>query len=197
MLQLLRDNHEVKKILLNKEFFSNLGWFDAFLSQYNGVTYYHQSQYHSQMNLDASLTGLGAVFQNMVYSLPLPRGYMGYNIVHLEILNILVTCKIWANHWTNKRIQIWCDNHMVVEVLTNGKCRDNTLAVCARKIWFISVIYNFQIKVQHISGQKNVTADILSSWTNSPADNIRFQNLVPSCVWIPTYLDLALLNYDI
>ena len=58
MLQLLRDNYEVKKILQIKEFFVDFGWFDAFLTQYNGVTYYHQSQCHSQKHLDASLTGL-------------------------------------------------------------------------------------------------------------------------------------------
>ena len=85
MLQLLRDNHEVKKIILTKDFFLDLGWFDAFHTQYNGVTYYDQTTCHSQMHLDASLTGLGAVFQDMVYSLPLPRGYMGYNIVQLEL----------------------------------------------------------------------------------------------------------------
>ena len=147
------------------------------------------------MHLDASLTGLGAVFQNMVYSFPLPRGYMGYNIVHPEILNIVVACKVWANYWANKRIHIWCDNQAVV--LTTGKCRDNTLAVCARNIWLISAIYNFQIKIQHTAGQKNVTADLLSRWTNSPEDNIKLHNLVPSCVWIPTHLDLTLLNYDI
>ena len=136
MLQLLRDNPEVKKILLTKEFFLDLGWFDAFLT-YNGVTYYHQSQCHSQMHLDASLTGLGAVFHYMVYSLPLSRGYMGYTIVHLEILDIVVACKVWANYWANKRIQIWCDNQAVVEVLTTGKCKDKTLPVCAKNIWFI------------------------------------------------------------
>ena len=73
----------------------DLGWFDAFLTQYDGVTYYDQT---NCLHLDASLTGLGAVFHNMVYSLPLPRGYMGYNIVQLEILNMVVPCKVWANH---------------------------------------------------------------------------------------------------
>ena len=52
-------------------------------------------------------------------------------------------------------------------------------------------------KVQHISGQKNVTADLLSRWIDSLADNEKLQNLVPGCVWIPTHLDLTLLNYDI
>ena len=114
MLELLRDNYDIKKILLTKEFFLDLGWFDAFRTYYNGVTYYHQTTCHSDMHLHTSLTGLGGVYGNMVYSLPLPRGYMGYNIVQLEILNIVVACKIWANHWSNKRIKIWCDNQAYV-----------------------------------------------------------------------------------
>ena len=80
-------------------------------------------------------------------------------------------------YWSNKRITIWCDNQAVVEVLTTGKCRDNIRSVCARNIWLISAIYNFQIKVQHISGQRNATADLLSIWTNShsgPAQLVTF-----------------------
>ena len=42
-----------------------------------------------------------------------------------------------------------------------------------------------------------MTADLLSRWTNSPADNAKLKDLVPGCVWIPTHLDLTLLNYDI
>ena len=69
---------------------------------------------HAEIHLDASLTGLGAIFDNMVYSLPIYRNYMGYNIVQLEILNILVACKVWAAHWSNKHIKIWCNNLAVV-----------------------------------------------------------------------------------
>ena len=159
----------LRKILLTKEFFLDLGWFDAFLTQYNAVTYYHQSQCHSQMHLDAFLTGLGAVFHNMVYSLPLPRGYMGYTIVHLEILNIVVACKVWANYWASKRIQIWCDNQAVVEVLTTGKCKDKILAVCARNIWLISAIKNFQINAPVPPSDwpaiQSVTLIPVQSWT--------------------------------
>ena len=149
------------------------------------------------MHLDASLTGLGAVFHNMVYSLPLPKGFMGYSIVHLEILNIVVACKVWATYWANKQIKIWCDNQAVVEVLTTGRCKDNILAVCARNIWLISAMYNFQIKIQHISGQKNVIADLLSRWTGSSLDNNRLKSLVPEFIWIPTHIDLTSLNFCI
>ena len=61
----------------------------------------------------------------------------------------------------------------------------------------MAYISNFHIKVQHITGQKNVTADLLSRWTDSSVDNTRLNTLVPHCVWIPTHLDLTILNYEI
>ena len=48
------------------------------------------------------------------YALPIPKNYNNYNIVHLEVLNIVVALKVWAVHWSNKRIS---DNMAVVEVL--------------------------------------------------------------------------------
>ena len=102
MLKTLQDNASKQKILLNAQFFRDLHWFNVFLSQYNGVTFYDNLTCNAEIHLDASLTGLGAIFDKMVYSLPIERNYMGYNIVQLEILNILVACKVWAPHWSNK-----------------------------------------------------------------------------------------------
>ena len=68
------------------------------------------------IHLGASLTGLGGHFDSMVYSLPIPLGFMDYTIVHLEILNIVVAAKISATHWSNQKVQIFCDNMAVVEV---------------------------------------------------------------------------------
>ena len=38
MLALLRNNHNVDKILLNQPFFKDLAWFNTFLHEFNGVT---------------------------------------------------------------------------------------------------------------------------------------------------------------
>ena len=179
MLQMLRDNAHKTKILLNDQFFRDLTWCNVFLKQYNGVTFYDQINCHAKVHLDASLTGLGAIFDNMVYCLPIPMNYMDYNIVQLEILNILVACKIWASHWPNKCIKIWRNNLAVVEVLNSGKSRDQTLATCARNIWLLSAMHNFQIIVHHIPGKSNVTADLLSRWSNSNVDHQRLQQLAP------------------
>ena len=105
---------------------------------------------------------------------------MGYNIVELEIFNILVACKVWAAHWSNKRIKIWCDNLVVVEVLNSGRSRDDTLATCTRNIWLLSVIYDFDIILYHIPGRDNTIADLLSRWTNSHKDYEKLYQLVPA-----------------
>ena len=117
-----------------------------------------------QVYQDVSLTGLGGAYNSMLYALPLKRGYMGYTIVHLEILNILVACKIWASHWENKKVQIFCNNLAVVEVLTKDKARDAMLATCSRNIWLLSYLYNVQFTFSHIAAVKNTLADLMSRW---------------------------------
>ena len=59
----------------------------------------------TQVHLDACLSGVGASFESMVYALPIPKNYKNYNIVHLELLNIVVALKVWAVHWLNKKNQ--------------------------------------------------------------------------------------------
>ena len=197
MLQLLRDNVDTRKILITAEFRSDLAWFNCFLPHYNGVTYYDQPYCHSEVYLDACLTGLGGAYNSMVYALPIPKDYLDYNIAHLEILNIVVALKVWATHWANQRIRIHCDNMAVVEVLSSGRARDPTLALIARNIWLICAIFHIHIVVVHIPGKSNILADLLSRWQFT-ADNCKnLAHILPDYSWISTHLDLTLLNYRI
>ena len=86
MLETLRDNVDNTKILLTEQFFRDLNWFNVFLKQYNGITFYDSLNCYAEIHLDASFTGLGAIFDSMIYSLPINKNYMGYNIVQLEFL---------------------------------------------------------------------------------------------------------------
>ena len=197
ILQLLKDNFENTKILLTTEFFKDLAWFNAFLSQFNGITYYDQKFSRIPVHLDASLIGLGGHFDSMVYSLPIPLGFMGYTIVHLEILNIIVAAKIWATHWSNQRVQIFCDNMAVLEVLTSGKTRDTTLATCARNLWLIAAIFKIDFIFSHIPGVKNTLADLLSRWQDDSHHTQKLHNLVDKPIWVDTHIDLTCLNSTI
>ena len=104
------------------------------------------------------------VFESMVYALPIPKNHNNYNIVHLELLNIVVALKVWAVHWSNRQIKIHCDNMAVVQVLQKGRARDATLALMARNVWLICALFNIQILVCHILGKDNTLADLLSRW---------------------------------
>ena len=131
----------------------------------------------------------------MVYSLSIPLGFRDYTIVHLELLNIVVAAKIWTQHWSNQKIQIFCDNMAVVEVLTTGKTRDVTLATCARNLWLIAALYNIDFTFSHIPGVENTVADLLSCWNNDPHQIQKLEKLVPQPIWIDTHIDLTLLNH--
>ena len=175
----------------------DLAWFNSFLTHYNGVTYYEQKICHSEVHLDACLTCLGGNFESMVYALLLPKGYMNYNIAHLEILNIVVAPKVLAKYWANKCIKVNCNNMAVVEVLRTDRARDNTLALLARNIWLICAIFNIHIIVLLIPGRNNVLAYLLSRWQFSSANHEALCQLLPNPTWIPTHLDLTLLNYSV
>ena len=96
MLHLLRTTHDTHVINLNNDFHQNLNWFVMFLTQYNGVTFYDNHVVQETIVLDACLQGLGGTFT-------IPLGFKDYEIVHLEILNIVVALKIWAHRWKDKK----------------------------------------------------------------------------------------------
>ena len=197
MLELLRENVHTSKILLTTAFFKDLAWFNTFLENYNGVTFYDQPNSNIEVHLDACLTGLGGHFGNLIYTLPIPIGFQNYDITQLEMLNIVVAAKIWASHWSNKRICIFSDNMAVVQVLTTGKARDQVLATCARNIWLIAALNNIQFQFSHIPGKNNVLADLLSRWNLIRNPMCNLQSLITNYVWIPTHLTLTCLNHSI
>ena len=57
----------------------------------------------------------------MVYALDIPFGYNNHDISQLEMLNIVVVSKLWAYPWIDKKIQIYCDNMAVAQVLTTDR----------------------------------------------------------------------------
>ena len=167
----------------------------SFLSQYNGVTYYDHTFSRIPVHLDACLTGQGGKFGSMVYALPIPLGFKGYSILHLEILNIVVAAKIWASHWADKKIQIFCDNMAVVDVLNTGKARDTTLATCARNLWMTAATFNIDFIFSHIPGVQNSIADLLSRRNHNSKHLEKLLSLTQTPVWVDTHIDLTELNY--
>ena len=197
MLQLLRDTPDRNFVVLHTDFYRDLTWFNTFLAQYNGITFYDNQIIHATVFLDACLQGLGGAFDNMVYALPIPLGFKNYTIVHLEILNLVVALKLWGSHWKDKTVEIKCDNMAMVEVLRSGRARDSILAMCARNIWLLAAMFNVKLVINHIPGSHNTVADLLSRWQGTWADNHKLQNILTHHIWIPAHIDLTILNEHI
>ena len=115
---------------------------------------------------------------------------MGYNIAHLEMLNVVVALKVWGQQWANKCVRLFCDNQAVVEVLSSGRAQDQILAMCVRNVWLLTASYNIALLVSHIQGTKNNVADLLSRWRNTNEDVQKLHQLIECPVWANTHIGI-------
>ena len=103
MLDLLRQNYDATTIKLTQAFRRDLRWFAKFVDKYNGVSMYNRRRNDHVIELDACLDGLGGVWKNCVYHVPIPRHYLGLTIVHLKMINIFVAAKVFGPFWATKK----------------------------------------------------------------------------------------------
>ena len=194
MLGTLRNTSNPGRIALSDDFHRDLKWFDQFLPYYNGVSMYAYKRARSVIELDACLTGLGGRWENFVYHLPLPRGFRNLDIVHLEMLNIVLALRLFAQYWTGTRILIKCDNDAVVKVQNAGKARDPYLGACARNVWYMAALSDIDLQYVHVLGKNNVVADLLSRWQYTTENVSQFNALVSSPVWLSVSVDMLELD---
>ena len=197
MLDLLRQNYDANTIKLTQAFRRDLRWFAKFVDKYNGVSMYNHRPVDHVIELDACLDGLGCVWKNYVYHIPIPRHYLGLTIVHLEMINILVALKIFGPFWANKKVLVKCDNQAVVAVLTHSKTKDPFLATCAQNVWLLAALYDLEVTYVHIRGKHNVIADLLSRWVPTPQNVLKLQSHIPDLLWISVPENILELDNDI
>ena len=184
MLDLLKASHNPDLIHLTDLLKQDLNWFRAFLPKFNGTTFFCHKKFALEVHLDACLTGLGAICGNEVYSIPLPPGFLNYDIVHLEMINILVAIRAWPRHWATHKILIHCDNQAVVAVMTSSKSRDLTLGAIHRNILMECARFDIELHTVHIPGKTNVVADALSKLSLDARYIQVVNNYVSNPVWI-------------
>ena len=184
MLDRLRAADKLTKIHLNMDFKRDLNWFRKFLPRFNGKAFISHKPISEEIELDASLQGLGARWGHQVYTLSIPLGFKKFTIVHLEMLNILVAICTWTSQWQGKVVKIFCDNAAVVSVLNSGKTRDMTLAAITRNIFMETAQADIPLRTVHIMGRINEIADSLSRWNMGAQYQQKFYNLLPVHVWI-------------
>ena len=101
MLALFRESSLVKRIMLNSEFHKDLSWILTFLPSFNGITYIKKPKIFNghSLQIDASLTGLGGIWNRKVYATPIFDLYgLDLKIVHLDMLNLAVALRLWSKN---------------------------------------------------------------------------------------------------
>ena len=184
MLQVLRNTPVGQKIRLTEKFHQDLRWFNKFLTNYNGKVVMDISRPSMEVFVDASLAGVGAKWNENVNASNYPNKFANnLTIVHFEVVNILVALRLWAQCWSHKKIQIFCDSLAVVNALNSGHIQDEFIMACARTLWAIAAEYDIQLVYSHIYGVNNKYADCLSRW-GKRTDNGIVRELL-QCRWWP------------
>jgi hypothetical protein len=151
-------------IHVGQEFKRDLEWFCRFAQVYNGITRFDKNIIFIDYEVytDASLSGIGARFENKVYAYPIEG--RGENIAYWEALNVLVALRTWADKFMHKTVRVWCDNSAAVSIFQTSKGSDKILQAIARNIWLLSAIWDINLVCEHIPGEQNHVADLLSRW---------------------------------
>lgn len=163
MLYTLRAAPARGKIALDSDFQKDINWFLIFLEAYNGIHLLKQPA-TIEVEVDACLTGCGGCCGRKFYCAIFPPSItdLKWPIAQLEMLNVLLAVKLWAQEWEHKAVTIYSDNAATVATLQAGRARDTTLLACAREVWLLTALRDCTIYVQHRPGAQMVHADALS-----------------------------------
>ena len=166
MLQNLRDTPKRGSETLSLGFKQDLDFFGKLLPRYNGIKIIEKTTVacHAVLELDACLLGCGAFVGNEFYSERFPSRVLRceHSIAHLEMLNVVVAIKTWAEQWKGQRIRVNCDNSNTCLAIQSGRSRDSYMQGCIREIFMYTVRYDIEIAAMHKPGSQMRIADALS-----------------------------------
>lgn len=89
----------------------------------------------------------------------------------------MVALKLWGTALRGQRVIISCDNENSVFALSSGRSRTPAMQRCLREIWFLSAVFDFEIRVDHVPGVSNTITDHLSRWHLSSSHMAHFEAL--------------------
>ena len=159
------------RVTMTEEMRKDLSWFIQFLVRFNGKVLFPDKRQEVDVYVDASLSGLGAYWNSNVYAVSRPiSSTAGFSKTHLEMLNVMLSLRVFAHAWQGKKIRFHIDNQAVVYSLNFTKIKDKILQSVVRTIWLLSTSYDIQLQYSHIPGILNKEADALSRVFEQPSD---------------------------
>ena len=151
-------------VRLNAGARADLLWWNVFLQDWNGTSFFPTSVPAMEVISDASGTyGCGAFsLPHGWFQLEWPESWLPVHITAKELLPIVIAAGLWGNQWKCKCICFRSDNMAVVDILKSRTSRDQPLMHLLRCLVFYAAFYRFYFVSEHVHGVLNTAADAIS-----------------------------------
>ena len=154
------------KIRLSNDVKKDFVWWKQFMEVFNGVQLIVPELILIQLAGDACPQGMGCFnpSDNGYFSTKFPLNFQDPCIpIHLkEFMWIIVATKLWGKLWAGKKVQLFCDNDSVCDVINNLKPKDHRMQAFLREFLYLVCKFNFHPCVSKIGTKENDLADFLS-----------------------------------
>ena len=164
LLDALRAFGDRQFIKVTQEMRADLQWFREFVYEWNGTSLIPAVTPHKIIQVDACLTGIGAMDGTRAYAACVAQESDPIsNITEIEAANVVIALHTFITpEDAGGHIMVQCDNMSAVQALTSSRAHNPILAECARANWMLQAIHNVKISISHIPGVDNPVADALS-----------------------------------
>jgi hypothetical protein len=183
LLDLLKKSNESDtfSIRIDEHARMDIKWWENFLVAWNGINIippslnnYLKADQHLLFT-DACQTGMGAYYNNKEYirhawntdELKKAQRVKTLSMPYLELLSLVHSINVWADRLSGKAVILNCDCEPVVLAVNSGRSFDPAMMKLIRMLIFITTTHKIFINLQHIEGEKNIDADLLSRSTFS------------------------------
>ena len=153
ILNFLRGMPQDGFVEIPQEVREDLEFFRVLMPEFNGISLLDKSMVppDEQLEIDSCLEACGGLSGFHYYSRCFPAFVLRekHPIAHLEMLNLVVSLRLWVSRWRGKKLQVFCDNQNTCVALQNGRSRDRFMQSCIRAVFLLSVKNDVEILVSH------------------------------------------------
>ena len=197
---LLKGAAQRSSISLSDDFRKDLVWWATFLDKYNGVSMMMVEEWGAPdevLATDACLVGAGGWCRGEYFHTEFSSDVIcrAKHINGLELLTVIVACKVWRRKLRGKRLVVNCDNQVTVTVINSGRARAPFLQSCLRELAFVAATGEFEVRANFIPGIKNHLPDLLSRW-GEPDKRAQFRELTQHIETREVYVYQGLFDFE-
>jgi len=173
------------KCRLSAGFHKDVDWWLSALDSFNGVIYF-RSCGSFVMHTDACTKGAGMFSAGNWRYLNWEKDFPEAKDLHInnkEILAVTSAVECWAPNWINCDVLVCTDSSVTKAVINKGTCRNELVMDNLRKLFWLTVQYNFRLRAVHIPGSINSLADSISR-LHEPGQVLQLHSLLKN--WFHT-----------